>query len=151
MSLIFPYKPLRTPRPIWSLGGRRERPTPLVTVSVIGPFGTSVERARLDTAADDTVFPEPVAAAIGIDLTGAPTGEATAVSGAKIPVLYAQVTLRLTDGREYREWPAPVAFAAIPRLQSLLGFAGCLQFFDALFRGAREEVELTVNPLYPGT
>ena len=32
----------------------------------------------------------------------------------------------------------------------LLGFAGCLQFFDALFHGEREEVELTVNGLYPG-
>jgi hypothetical protein len=32
----------------------------------------------------------------------------------------------------------------------LLGFAGVLQFFDADFRGAREEVELTINSLYPG-
>jgi hypothetical protein len=35
--------------------------------------------------------------------------------------------------------------------QPLLGFAGCLQFFDALFHGAREDVELSVNSLYPGT
>jgi hypothetical protein len=32
-----------------------------------------------------------------------------------------------------------------------LGFAGFLQYFDALFRGDREEVELTVNSLYRGT
>ena len=33
----------------------------------------------------------------------------------------------------------------------LLGFAGCLQYFRANFMGDREEVELTVNSLYPGT
>lgn len=31
-----------------------------------------------------------------------------------------------------------------------LGFAGVLQFFTASFRGDRQEVELTVNGLYPG-
>jgi hypothetical protein len=33
----------------------------------------------------------------------------------------------------------------------LLGFAGFLQFFTATFRGDREEVELAVNVLYPGS
>ena len=36
------------------------------------------------------------------------------------------------------------------RKRCLLGFAGCLQFFDALFLGKDEAVELTVNSLYPG-
>ena len=40
----------------------------------------------------------------------------------------------------------------LANLQSpLLGFAGFLQFFTATFRGDREEIELTVNSLYPGT
>ena len=58
--------------------------------------------------------------------------------------------LRLTDGREFREWPAWVGFTPARLPYPMLGFAGCLQFFDAEFRGGREEVELTVNPLYPG-
>jgi hypothetical protein len=33
----------------------------------------------------------------------------------------------------------------------MLGFAGCLQFFDAHFRSGLEQVELTANSLYPGT
>jgi hypothetical protein len=37
--------------------------------------------------------------------------------------------------------------AALP----LLGFAGVLQYFSADFRAAQEEVELTVNSLYPGS
>ena len=65
-------------------------------------------------------------------------------------VRYAAVELRLTDGREFRRWPAWVGFTAARLNQPLLGFAGCLQFFGAYFRGDREEVELEVNALYPG-
>jgi hypothetical protein len=61
------------------------------------------------------------------------------------------VILRLADGQERREWRALVGFTAAKFRYPMLGFAGCLQFFDALFRGAREEVELTINSLYPGT
>ena len=61
------------------------------------------------------------------------------------------MTLRLTDGREFREWPARVGFAPVPMTFALLGFAGFLQFFGANFLGDGEEVELTVNSLYPGT
>ena len=68
-----------------------------------------------------------------------------------LPVRYARVTLRLTDGHEQREWPAWVGFTPAGLVYPVLGFAGCLQFFDAHFRGAREEVELTPNGLYPGT
>ena len=59
--------------------------------------------------------------------------------------------MRLTDGKEFRRWPAWVGFTAARLKQPLLGFAGCLQFFGALFRGDREEVELEVNALYPGS
>jgi hypothetical protein len=38
-----------------------------------------------------------------------------------------------------------------PDITDLYGFAGFLQFFTAKFEGDREEVELTVNSLYPGT
>ena len=64
---------------------------------------------------------------------------------------YAQVKLRLSDGREFREWPAWVGFTSATLFQPLLGFAGCLQFFHANFLGDQEAVELTVNTLYSGT
>jgi hypothetical protein len=44
-----------------------------------------------------------------------------------------------------------VGFTPVRLNRALLGFAGCLQFFTATFHGDREEVELTVNSLYPGT
>ncbi len=73
------------------------------------------------------------------------------MGGATVPVQYAQVTLRITDGREFREWTAWVGFTTVQLNQSLLGFAGFLQFFGSNFLGDREEVELTVNSLYTGT
>jgi len=118
---------------------------------VVGPAATVTRRALLDPGADDTVFPESVARLAGIDLTGTPTGAGMGVGRVSLPLRYAQVVLRISDGREHREWPAWVGFTAATLRQPLLGFAGCLQFFDALFLGAREEVELTVTPLSPGS
>lgn len=151
MSLHYRYVPVRVPRPVWSLGGRLVRPRPLIHVALIGPSGTRVERAHIDPGADDTVFPETLAAKIGIDLTNAPVGSGSAVGGQTITLRFAEVALRITDGRERREWPARVGFAPLALRNPLLGFAGCLQFFSALFLGDREELELTVNSLYPGT
>ena len=51
----------------------------------------------------------------------------------------------------WREWEAWVGFTPVRLKRSLLGFAGFLQYFTAAFHGDREEVELTVNRLYPGT
>ena len=102
-------------------------------------------------AADDTVFPEEIAAKVGLNLTNAPQGSASGVGMGTVPLRYAIVGLRITDGRETREWRAWVGFTAAPLRRPLLGFAGFLQFFEASFRGDREEVELTINALYPGT
>jgi hypothetical protein len=151
MSLSFRYKLIGVPRAVLPLGGRWVRPRPLVGVTVVGPGGSRHRQAVLDTAADDTIFPEALAAPLGLDLSQAPQGTAAGVGSAGVPVKYAQVRLRLTDGHEFREWPAHVGFTPAPLPYALLGFAGCLQFFSAHFHGDREEVELTVNGLYPGT
>ncbi|HEY7315101.1 MAG TPA: hypothetical protein VH643_37490 [Gemmataceae bacterium] len=68
-----------------------------------------------------------------------------------LPLRYAQVRLRITDGKEQREWPAWVSFTPAKLQLPLLGFAGFLQFFTATFQGDYEQVELAVNNLYPGT
>ena len=69
MAMRFPYRLVPVGRGIVSLGGRSARPRPLVLASMIGPSGAYARRALLDTAADDTVFPEYAASRIGIDLT----------------------------------------------------------------------------------
>ena len=151
MSLRFRYKSIAIARPLVSLGGSRYRPRPVIPLCVIGPQGSWVQDALLDTAADDTVFPERVAAAIGLDLTGAPTGLSSGATGGPFLQRYAEVTLRLVDPNEQREWRAWVGFTSAPLRQPLIGYAGFLQFFSATFFGEQREVELTVNGSYPGT
>ncbi|SRR5579884_4092109 len=150
MGLMFPYTVVAAHHAVVPLGGRWSRPRPLVMVSATGPKNTFPMEGRLDTGSDDTVFPERLASIIGVDLSNAPVGHGRTASMALLIVRYAQITLRITDGVERREWPAWVGFTpAVHR--PLLGFAGFLQFFTATFRGDREEVELTVNNFYPGT
>jgi hypothetical protein len=151
VTLIYPYSPVRMGCAVPSLFGRSARPRPLVTICVIGPTDSWVRDALLDTGADDSVFPELAARFIGLDLTNAPVGSATGVAASPVVLRYAVVALRLAVGRVQHQWNAWVGFTSAPLRQPLLGFAGCLQFFDANFRGAREEVELAVNANYSGT
>jgi predicted aspartyl protease len=151
VSLSFSYRPHPLARPAISLGGRPNRPRPVILLSLIGPLGTHVDDALLDTGADETVFPDSVAVTLGIDLTNAPTATGAGFGMQPAAIRYAEVTVRIADNNEQREWKAWVGFTSAPLRQPLLGYAGFLQFFDATFFGLREEVELTVNPAYTGS
>jgi predicted aspartyl protease len=123
----------------------------MIPVTVIGPSDTRLVTALLDTGADDTIFPEALATRIGVDLSGAPAGTGSGYGMHSGAVRYAEVTLRIADNNERREWQAWVGFTATPLRQPLLGYAGFLQFFDATFRGELEEVELAINGSYRGS
>lgn len=151
MTMRFPYRLTQLQQPALAIGGRWVRPHPLIDVSLTGPSNTRMAVGKLDTGADDTVFPGWMAARIGVDLTNAPTGELRGVGPGVVSVRYAQVILRIADNFERREWTAWVAFTSTPLPRALLGFGGFLQLYTATFRGDREEVELAVNSLYPGT
>jgi hypothetical protein len=110
-----------------------------------------VDAGLLDPGSDETIFPQVAAVLAGIDLTNAPTGVVTGVGRVNVQLRYAEVTLRIAGVNELREWRAWVGFTTAPLTRPLLGFAGFLQFFTAHFYGDREEVELEVNGLYPGT
>jgi hypothetical protein len=151
MSLRFRYKLFPTKGPVASLDGRLVRPRPIVLVTLIGPAGTTVELAQVDSGADDCVFPIEYAEEIGIDLTDAPEGEAAGLGQKPVALQYVRVTMRIANGGERCEWLASVAFTDLPMNRPLLGFAGFLQFFTATFHGDQEAVELEVNSLFPGT
>ena len=104
----------------------------------------------LDTGADDTLFLDWIAPQIGIDLTSAPTSSGAGVGMHPLTIRFAEVTLRIADNTEKREWQGWVGFTPGQLRHPVLGYAGFLQFFGALFHGDREEVELTVNAAYPG-
>jgi hypothetical protein len=54
----------------------------------------------LDPGADDTIFPEDVAVAIGLDLSAAPTGSAARAGMNVVPVRYAEISLRIVGQLE---------------------------------------------------
>jgi hypothetical protein len=55
-----------------------------------------------------------------------------------------------TDGQETCQWTALVGFVPVSLRRALLGYAGCLQFFDGQFRGADCEAVLTPNQAFVG-
>lgn len=151
MALRYSYRRDRVRLPVPSLAGQYTRPRPVIPVAILGPAATWTLDALVDTGADDCNFPSRVAEFIGLNLTSAPTRSLTGIGPAGYTVRYAAVQLRLSDGVEFREWPAWVAFSDAPSPFPVLGFAGCLQFFTTTFLGDREQVELDPNSLYPGT
>jgi hypothetical protein len=140
-------------RPVPTLGGSLFHYRPILAVRLTGTHGTWLMDSLLDSGADETVFPEDVAIAIGIDLTGAEERQISLV-GRPAPVRcrYAAVQLRISDApRETYEWTAVVGFAATPLGYGLLGHGGCLQFFDVEFRGADRAAIVIPNASFPGT
>ena len=148
--MIFPYLPLPTKNPIPSLGGASIRHRPIVSTRLFGPFGSRLFDGCLDCASDDTIFPLSLARRLGIDLTGAPQGEAQPVGGIVVSYSYATVRLRITDGIETCEWPSTVGFVDLPLRWALLGHAGFLDFFDVQLRGGGREAIVKPNNLFPG-
>lgn len=151
MSLRFPYRRFRVRQPLLTLGGRRERPRPIIGVTVIGPADNRYVHGLLDNGADDTVFPDTLATTLGIDLSNAPTLVAAGLGMVPHTVHLAEVTLRLAGMNEQREWKAWVGFTSAKLRQPLFGYAGFMQFFTATYHGDLEEVELAVNGSYAGS
>jgi hypothetical protein len=61
------------------------------------------------------------------------------------------VELELAQGGLVWRWRARVGFTAAPLSYALLGQRGCLDYFDATFRGADQVAELEINRSFPGT
>jgi hypothetical protein len=150
MTLSFPYQLRNRPTASIPLGGRWVQPRPIIPVTFLGQANSWLVGSLLDTGADETVLPDLGAIKLGLDLTGAPTGTATAF-GQSVTVRYALVTMRVANPHEHREWQAWLAFTTAYLRWPLLGFGGFQQFFTVAYHGDREVVELTVNSLYPGT
>ena len=149
MKFLYLLDRARTPQA--SLAGGVQRPRPVIAVGVFGPIGSYLIDGHLDTASDDTVFPLWVSAFLGLDPSQGAEQEVR-LAGRVQPVRarILRVELRITDGQESCQWPALVGFVPIPLRRALLGYAGCLQFFDANLRGADREVILTPNWSFQG-
>lgn len=151
MGLRFPYRSVQIGQPALTVGGSTFRLRPLADLSVSGPANTIIREAVFDTGADEIILPESYALLLGVDLSVAPSGTSSGVGSPPLNVLYAAVTLRLSDGQEFRQWSALVGFTPALRSRILFGIAHGLEYFTATFRGDLREVELEPNTAYPGT
>src|SRR5438105_316283 len=83
---------------------RPVRPRPGIGVTLIGHTASRLRNALLAAGAEDTLVPEQLACLIGVDLSDAPVLIGSGIGMGQVPVRYAQIRLRITDGREQREW-----------------------------------------------
>ena len=149
--MIIRYSPCAVRTAVPALGGATLVPRPILAVRITGPSGSRLRDGLLDTGADETIVDPSVAPPIGVDLSQALEREVNLVGRGRIRCRYASVQLRISDGiAETYEWATVVGFAPFPLLRGLLGFAGFLQFFDAAFRGADQEVTLLPNVSFAG-
>lgn len=149
--MIIRYTPCPVRTPVPALGRAILVPRPILAVRITGPSGSRLRDGLLDTGADETIVDPSVAPLIGVDLTQAPEREINLIGRGLVRCRYAPVQLRISDGiAETYEWDTIVGFAPFPLLRGLLGFAGFLQFFNADFRGADQEVTLLPNALFSG-
>jgi hypothetical protein len=152
--LQFPYQdePLAGSPPPSIPASATARWRPLIPITIIGPKGKSQFFARplLDPGADDTIFPLAAAGALDVQFHRN-SGFGILWRGKGHPLRFADVELELTDGAKVIRWAAVVGFSPAPIRYPLLGLAGCLQFFDARFRGHIQVVELEPISAFAGT
>ena len=149
--MIIRYTPCPVRTAVPALAGATLVPRPILALRITGPSGSRLRDGLLDTGADETIIDPSVASLIGVDLSQAPEREINLVGRGLVRCRYAPVQLRISDGiTETYEWDTVVGFAPFPLLRCLLGFAGFLQFFNADFRGADQEVTLLTNALFTG-
>jgi hypothetical protein len=152
--LQFPYQPVPivgSPPPSLPTA-TTDHWRPFVPMSVIGPTGRSryFNRALVDPGSDDTIFPIAIVRPLAVPLRPS-TGHTLRWRGQVYQLRFGDVQLQMADDTTTYRWPATIAFSDAPIPYRLLGYAGCLQFFDATFRGADHTVELEPNRAYPGT
>ncbi len=149
--MIIRYTPCPVRTAVPALGGAILVPRPLLALRITGPSGSLLRDGLLDTGADETIVDPWVASLIGVDLNQAPEREINLVGRGLVRCRYAPVQLRNSDGiGETYEWDTIIGFTPFRLLRCLLGFAGFLQFFNADFRGADQEVALLPNALFTG-
>lgn len=125
---------------------------PEVPLDVIGTSRSRGTLALLDTGADETVIPVSFVPRLGIRLEASATGRARSAGGHDLELRAGRVTFAVTDGHQQCRWTALVSFLEFERPEDevvLLGHAGFLEFFTAVFDGERREVELIANKNLP--
>jgi hypothetical protein len=125
---------------------------PEITIRAIGPVRSEQYRALVDTGADTSVFPKSVADDLGVTLIHGAGPEVETFDGKRLPTLFGDLTLELTDGDVIWRWPVRMQFFdfGIKDRESLvLGHSRFLDFFTAAFDSMNAELTLEQNSDFP--
>ncbi len=125
---------------------------PEISVRVVGPTGSRLFLALVDTGADNTVLPKSVADVCGIVTDSGVGPSMETFGGHKLPTRFGNVTLEIAEGNEKVRWATRVQFFDFdtPDTETLImGHAGMLEYFLAGFDGWNAELSLTANDDLP--
>jgi hypothetical protein len=118
---------------------------PEARLCVPGNIAEAIIGVLIDTGADHTVFPIFLARRIGARLYEDQRDSARGVGGHGIEMIPGVVELELVNNEGACKWTAVVGFAEFDSPDdecSILGHAGCLEYFLASFDGVERVVEL---------
>lgn len=127
---------------------------PIIPVRIFGQTAFGHYAALVDTGADNTILPKRIADDLGIELQTGHGPDATAFGGQTISLLFGDVELELEEQQERVRWKSRVQFYDFvnPEDETLiLGHAGFLDYFSAMFDGEQGLLSLTPNSTLPET
>jgi hypothetical protein len=126
---------------------------PVISVLVLGPQGSDLLLAMVDTGSDDVILPRSLAPTLGVTVDDTQAIPVTGVTGHQSTFAPGGVELEISDGVETYRWAATARFLSFPdpqRQLAMLGHSGCLEYFTATFDGYKKELHLTPNANFPG-
>ena len=125
---------------------------PEARVCVRGTTKEAILGVLIDTGADHTLLPISLAHRIGATLFEDNRDSARGVGGHGIAMIPGVVELELFSCEGSCKWTAVVGFAEFATADdecSIIGHAGCLEYFSATFDGVAKTIELAPRTALP--
>jgi hypothetical protein len=151
LPMKFPYRQYHTTPSPTAPGGILHRPE--IPLRLFGSTGAISLWALVDAGSDDTLYPLSVAQMIGASLDPTQSWKVEGIGGHAVPIILGEIVLEVSDGNQTFQWPSKVGFADFADPQdevSLVGHAGCLDYFRVIYDGHLRTLEINVTPAFPG-
>jgi hypothetical protein len=148
--VIFPYSSIISPDP--STGDFLLVRRPEIPVTILGAAGAATYIGLVDTGSDHTIFLTSVADHLGIQVQEATGPAASVFGGQRIQLLVGEAVLKLEAGGQTSSWKTVVCFFdfTTPEEEAVvLGHAGFLDYFTAIFDGKAAVLSLEPNDELP--
>lgn len=125
---------------------------PEIPITVIGPAGSATYLALVDTGSDNTIFPKSIAEDLGIPVAAARGSPASVFGGNRVELLAGTADLHLAVDGGSLAWRTSLYFFEFRSSEEetcILGHAGFLDYFTAIFDGREGMLTLLANEDFP--